>query len=163
MRFISKLMFWIFKYTISQSGEISAPQIIIIINIKQFFISALTASFSLKSTREQVSVGLQDSSKYSSWSKHRCGLNSIDSSSDPQFILSLFQTLRGPFQGVQSAHFTAKVLQDKRICILTKTLNILYIKNGIKKKKCTNVFIQLEIYLYFYLKEERKWSDKFTW
>ena len=50
--------------------------------------------FSSKSEWQQVSSGLQDSSKYSSWFQLYCGLDRKDSPSDLQFPHSLFQAFQ---------------------------------------------------------------------
>ena len=51
---------------------------------------SLFASFSLEFEWQQVSSGLQDSSRYSNWSQQCCSLNGLDSS-DFQFLQSSSQ------------------------------------------------------------------------
>ena len=59
----------------------------------RLFTTALADGISLESEWEQVSPGLQDSSQYASQSQQCYGLNGLDSPSDFQFRLSLFQAL----------------------------------------------------------------------
>ena len=66
--------------------------IFVIIFISRIFTSALADSFSLDSELQQVSPGLQDSSRYSGLSQQYCSLNGLSSSSDFQLFQSPYQT-----------------------------------------------------------------------
>ena len=56
------------------------------ISLRKYFKPALADGLSLESERQQVSLGLQDTSHYSSQPQQCCRLDSLRSSSDFQFF-----------------------------------------------------------------------------